>query len=99
LVSKRNQFIDFVGVQRRLGITGGAKYVGVSARHFKRQVNRQMALKEGVYYSFDSNWRSFPVTLDTPNWREVLLVHPHSVSFNRFEQFYQMRFRHHKTAT
>jgi len=39
------------------------------------------------------------VTLDTPNWREVLLVHPHSVSFNRFEQFYQMRFRHHKTAT
>lgn len=65
----------------------------------KRQVNRQMALKEGVYYSFDSNWRSFPVTLDTPNWREVLLVHPHSVSFNRFEQFYQMRFRHHKTAT
>lgn len=98
-VSKRNQFIDFVGVQRRLGINGGAKYVGVSARHFKRQVNRQMALKEGVYYSFDSNWRSFPVTLDTPNWREVLLVHPHSVSFNRFEQFYQMRFRHHKTAT
>ncbi|WP_223480600.1 MULTISPECIES: hypothetical protein [unclassified Pseudomonas] len=97
-VKTNGQFVDCIGIQQRFGIKEGANFLGITVRHFKKQIQRQEALGEGSYYSWDSNWRLFPVTPDTPNWKTILLRHPHSLSLSRMEQYYRAKFAQNREA-